>query len=246
MNMNKRYIAYFDVLGYSNRIKGKSISDEFNIQKKFIDTANSCLKNIIHPVEGQKIFYIHFSDTHIYYTTDDSEISFASLILTTLNFMILSTIKSLPYLPLRGSICYGNFIAKDNIFVGSALREAYNLEKDQDWLGYCLSKKCIKQVKLYNYFKQFVQKGFLVKYKVPMKSQKKYDSYVINLESFIRFGNESKAMPITKRRFWRNIFINKGLKNRTLIKLNKASEKKLENTQEFFEHIEKIKNKFKG
>ncbi len=245
--MNKCFLAYFDILGYGNRIGKKRVTGEYNIHKKFVDRAKFSYEKINNEISSEKISYIHFSDTHVFYTADNSEYSFGSIVLSSLRFMILSAISPIPYLPVRGSICYGNFIAdkENNIYVGKALREAYDLERKQDWLGCCLSHKCIEKAKNFGVFAQFKEKGLLVEYQVPLKKRRNYLSYTINMESFVRvFGKESKEMPITNPKFWENIFINKGLNNSDRIKLKKEDKLKLENTKKFYNYIEKIQNQF--
>ncbi|MCX6723053.1 MAG: hypothetical protein NT094_03205, partial [Candidatus Staskawiczbacteria bacterium] len=77
--------------------------------------------------------YAYFSDTIILWTTPtDVHLSpfiakCADLICEALNLEI----------PLRGSICFGEAIMHkpSNIFLGSAIVEAANIEKSQKWVG---------------------------------------------------------------------------------------------------------------
>lgn len=242
--MNKCYLAYFDILGYGSKIMGKDLSEECQIYKGFIEDAKICCNNFIAGKGDKKVFYLYFSDTHFFYTEDDSEIAFASIIGCSLCFMLLASVRRVPYLPVRGAITYGDFKAdlENNIFIGSALRKAYFLEKNQEWSGCALSLDCVEKVEDFPYFKRFVEERLLVEYKIPMKKTKKYNSYVINMEAFPRLhGEESRDIPITNSDFWRNIFENKGENNKDTIKLDGEAEKKLEHIQEFFQYIESIK-----
>lgn len=247
--MEKYYLAYFDILGYGKRIESHDLSEEYEINTDFISRARICMKKFVSRADIKDVSHLHFSDTHIFYKKADSEISFGSIIGCALCFMNISAIRQTPYLPVRGCITYGDFIAdlEKNIIIGEALRNAYRIEKKQEWCGCCLSHEIIKEVENFLIFREFIKKGILVKYKVPLKNNKIYSTYVINMEAFPRvFGDNSKKMPITQKKFWENIFINRGEENKDLIKLNNSPRKKLKNTQKFFQHIENIKNQFEN
>jgi len=166
--------------------------------------------------------------------------------MSSLVFMLIAAVSSVPYLPVRGAITYGDFLVNERkqIIIGEALREAYKLEKEQEWMGCCLSDLCYKKVKDYKSFEIFSKKGVLIKYSVPFKHREE-DKYVINMESFSRiWGKESKKIPITDSNFIKNIFINKTIDCKNLLELGDKEEIKLKNTQDFFHYIEEIKQSF--
>ena len=70
----KKFIAYFDILGYGERIKDKNIDEEHVIQKDLRDD----IREIIEKNANERIKFntIPFSDTHIFYTDDVSEDAF--------------------------------------------------------------------------------------------------------------------------------------------------------------------------
>ncbi|MHC4122918.1 MAG: hypothetical protein ACYSSI_05030 [Planctomycetota bacterium] len=239
--IKKKFIAYFDILGYESRIKGKSLEQEFKIQERLIKDREELIDTTRELVKCQTI---HFSDTHILYTNDCSNSSFSKIIRSSLLFMLLAAVRNVPYLPMRGAISYGDFLvdAEKKIIIGGGLRDACGLEKAQEWMGCCLSDLCYEQVKDYISFKWFLEKRVLVKYRVPFKSKEKY-KYAVNMESFPRiWGKRTKEMPITDSRFIENIFRNKGMSNKDLLKLDKKVRIKLKNTQKFFRYIEKVGN----
>jgi hypothetical protein len=243
--MKNRYLAYFDILGYKERISTKSLDEEYRIYSKFVKDAKDCCTKFIKGKGSGKVDFLYFSDTILSFTPDDSEISFASIIGFSLCLLVTGAVRNTPYLPLRAAITFGEFSNVNNIFIGPALRQACELEKEQEWSGCCLSLECVKKTEKFKYFIDFVKTGLLVKYKVPMKNQKKYDTYVVNPEAFPRiFGEHTRDMPITDPKFLENIFKNIGELNNDVLELNGKSEKKLGNTQEFFQHIENIKTQF--
>lgn len=234
----KKFIAYFDILGYGERMRNKNIDDEYAIQKALREE----IKEIIEKnAKARADFHtISFSDTYIFYTDDISEDAFEMIIKSSLIFMLLAAVRRRPYLPVRGAIHYGDFMADQNnsIFIGEGLRKAYEFEKNQDWMGCLISDSCYEQVKDFEAFKFFVEKQVIVNYSVPFKKDKRENKYVINIESFPRiWGNECKDMLLTKPEFIENIFVNKGDGNDGLLSLNDYATKKMKNTKEFFTHI---------
>jgi len=269
----KKFIAYFDILGYGERIKDKNIDEEHVIQKDLRDD----IREIIEKNANERIKFntIPFSDTHIFYTDDVSEDAFEIIIKSSLIFMLLAAVRKHPYLPLRGVIHYGDFMADyaNSIFIGKGLRESYIFEKDQEWAGCFVSDLCYEQVKNFKIFKEFQEKLVLVKYYVPFKKSmqkgRSYISeffrrivlntgsrrqeipqeaqYVINMEAFSRvWGEECKDMPITNPEFIENIFVNKGKESRNLLSLNESAKKKMKNTKDFFTYIRNLVEKQKA
>lgn len=233
----KKFLAHFDILGYGTRIKNKSIEEELGIQRRFLDDINKLIRNT---KEVIKCDTISFSDTHILYSDDFSRIIRGALL-----FMLMAVCRKTPYFPMRGAITYDDFLfdKEKMIVIGRALREAYILSEQQEWMGCCLSESCDTAVTptIFNYY---TKKGVLVKYNVPIKNGKLIERYVINMESFSRvWGTATRDMKINDD-FVKNIFVDKGLNGIGVIDLDKDAQEKLKNTQEFFRYIEKIKVSF--
>ena len=144
--MSQCFLAYFDVLGYEARIRNKTLEEESAIQEKVLDSIRKSIGWATKGVDFSLISSVHFSDTFIFYSKNDSDKSFASLIASALLFMILSPIRGMPYFPMRGTVSYGDFLAdhEKRIYIGSALRDAYRFEKNQDWMGCCLTQDCVE------------------------------------------------------------------------------------------------------
>jgi len=240
MHKNKQFVGYFDILGYRERIKNKTLQGEFEIQKKLLDDINKFIKD---SKEIIKCGVINFSDTYIIFSEDFSRIIRGSLL-----FMMFAAVRAVPYFPIRGAISFGDFLfdKENKIIIGSALRDAYLIEKEQDWMGCCLADSCYEQAEYHSLqaLNFFLNKGVLVKYDVPLKENRLVSRYVINMESYPRiWGKYIREMPITNKGFIENIFLNKG-KDDDALELDKKTLKKLKNTQEFFSYIEDIKYRF--
>ena len=238
-----KFIAYFDIRGYGERIRGKSIDEEYIIQKSLKDDIRKIIEK--NAKERTEFYTISFSDAHIFYANDVSEDAFEIIIKSSLIFMLLAAVRKPPYLPMRGVVHYGDFMADhdNSIFIGKGLREAYLFEKNQEWMGCFLSDSCYEQVKNFKIFDEFLKNNVLVNYPVPLKDEKK-DKYVINIESFPRvWGEECKDMPVTKPEFIENIFVNRGIEKNDLLNLDESTKNKMKNTKEFFARIRDLVEK---
>ena len=80
----------------------------------------------------------HFSDTIVLISHDDSETSCLKL-LVYLRTVIQCLLAA--KFPPRGAVSFGEMFVDINrhMFLGKALVDAYNLEKQQDWIGCALS-----------------------------------------------------------------------------------------------------------
>ena len=236
--MNLRFLAYFDVLGYEVRITKKTLEEELALHKDMLERIQISQDWATKGLDYSLISNVYFSDSFIFYSKDNSDKSFASIIAVALFFMNVSAIKKLPYFPMRGAISYGDFLAdhKNKIYIGSALREACRLQEKQDWMGCCLTEACVQKVSDSRYFEKFKNEKTLLFYGVPMKPPNREEKlWCVNMESWPRnYALKSKEMPITRDDFLRNIFENRGINNLDSIKLNEDAERKLKNTQEFF------------
>jgi len=243
----KKFIAYFDILGYGERIKQKNIDEEYVIQKRLLEEIREIIEK--NAKKRADFHTVSFSDTHIFYTNDISEDAFEMIIKSSLIFMLLAAVRGRPYLPVRGAIHYGDFMADygNSIFIGEGLRKAYEFEKNQDWMGCLISDLCYEQVKDFEIFKFFVKEQVLFSYSVPFKEDKRENRYVVNIESFPRiWGDKCKHMLVTKPEFIENVFMNKGEGDDGLLSLNGGARRKMENTKEFFTYARKKNNTAKG
>jgi len=127
------FLAYFDLLGFSNKIAEKGF-EEFERYYKVIDRAVGRYPNIRYNI---------FSDSVIIYTESLEDNRFKELIeaLSQIYYQLVVKLS----LPLCGAVSCGDFsIHKigDNLMIsGSPIVDAVNLESNQDWIGIMISPK---------------------------------------------------------------------------------------------------------
>lgn len=85
------------------------------------------------------INYRIFSDTVIYWTSDNTLLSF--LMIVAASTKLLSSGFGMK-MPVRGAIGYGDLLAKAEIMVGSGIEDAYLWEQQQAWVGVSLTPTC--------------------------------------------------------------------------------------------------------
>ncbi len=142
------WFAYFDQLGFKHNILQFLKSSQNDLDKfvyaeyqPILDSIECALKTY----QG-KIIPWWFSDTFLFFSTDGSSQSFASLELAVRDFLTRITSKRLPF---RGAISYGESYAdmENKILVSQALIEAHEYAEKQNWIGLVLTPSARKQLK---------------------------------------------------------------------------------------------------
>jgi hypothetical protein len=95
--------------------------------------------------EQHRVGFAWFSDTVVIYATSDDDAS-CSNVLETVGWLLFTTMSV--QTRLRVGIGYGQFFADtiNEIYVGPALVEAYELERAQEWSGAALSQNAAARV----------------------------------------------------------------------------------------------------
>lgn len=139
------FVALFDVLGFSNLVVEKGSKA---ILQAYQELINIAILNKSYTAFGRinighsrylmggsytPINYAYFSDTIILWTTScDTHVS---PFLAKCSDLICEALKI--EMPLRGSVCFGEAIMNQatHTFIGEAVAEASDIEKNQKWIG---------------------------------------------------------------------------------------------------------------
>jgi hypothetical protein len=142
------WFAYFDQLGFKNDIKKFVKSSPGNLDafasveyKSILDS----IKYVLKEYEGEIIPW-WFSDTFMFFSTDGTKGSFASLESAMGYFLTKVTWQRHPF---RGAISYGELYAdmENKILVSQALIEAHEYAEKQNWIGLVLTPSAREQLK---------------------------------------------------------------------------------------------------
>jgi len=179
------WVAYFDILGFRKLMKNFPIWYVRDVLKQALDTGNR---------SNVKCKFIFFSDSFIFYTSDDSPESFSCIEGTSALFfrsMFLGKEK----IPMRGCLNVGRFCAdeENRFFFGQALIEAYDCAEGQNWIGFVLSEKT--REKLSSFESAGIKSGYKNRYreyKVPYKEELR-NLLAYNLNLLTTIGNTGQA-----------------------------------------------------
>jgi hypothetical protein len=207
----KKYIAYFDLLGYKGLIEN---NDNNLVKKRIGQVLDTCIRaksrgnyypnSATSDTSSSRIDFLMISDSIIFSTLDDSEESFVELLDVAFNMNMLN-IKDMP---LRGAIVFGDFeyypgYEKENKCAinfmapiwGKGLVAAYQKTINQNWAGCVIDNSVISNVKENSTTKKIKESAIL--YKVPYKMS----CSEMDLEFVLRFqtGKNSETQEKLKR-----------------------------------------------
>lgn len=135
------FIAYFDMLGFSNSIQyGNNFSKKINKYREILFEAIE--------VDASNLEYVSFSDSVIINSTEKNEETLLELLwaLSEILFRMLTELE----VAMCGCLSVGTFtkiIDEDNnvMITGTPILDAIHYEKQQNWVGIMLSPKIIKE-----------------------------------------------------------------------------------------------------
>ena len=191
----KRTVGFIDILGF--RKMTKSVPAE-ELGEKYNKATFYSLQRYENPItmpHNEPAFfpnvlsghdyclsYVLFSDCLVITAHDDSEDSALKVLLFAYRYARSMIAQRFP---VRGGIAYGEmFVDLNNrIFVGSALTEAYDIERKQEWMGITIDQSLVARYpNLFSGRKNHGEflKCLFVPYLVPMKSGNLTEEYTIN------------------------------------------------------------------
>ncbi len=176
----KRYVAFFDYLGFSNYVMRNSHSVVLKRMLKIHESMESMnfmsgltlgtsieINNSTYEFSNYNSKATMFSDSFVIFTESDSKDDFFNLILQSIEFFQECIINNIP---IKGAISHGTITAdfEKNIFFGKAVIDAYRLEEELQLYGIVIDSKCEKAIKKF----RAEETPFIEMYNVPFKGGK--------------------------------------------------------------------------
>lgn len=133
------YLAYIDLLGFSELIKTAGFDEKFT---KFYSIIEEAVE-----FGGNGIYYRFFSDSIVLYTEELSSRKFVEIAgtLSQIYYKLLNELE----LVLSGGLSCGKFSLHEYInnviFAGSPMVDAVKIQEAQNWLGITVSQEIIKK-----------------------------------------------------------------------------------------------------
>ena len=231
----KRYVAYFDMLGFKEAVKRNQniawscISEmqrsmEEILRIKIKDTSNNVIID-------DKVRSFIFSDSIVLFTLSNEYIDLMSI-------LILSTQlfgQSLKYrIPLRGGVSYGDFYFNfdKKLFCGLPLVKAFELGECIQWSGVRLDSIIVQHCEVCKkYNEEFFSSDIQIPWKAKLKDNTLTDIHTINWPKIFQ-NNWTKDPPITVEEYYEAFEEMFGKYEH----LKKDIQKKYINTVEFINH----------
>ncbi|GEM_PF-4094858 len=194
---NMRYVAFLDILGFSQLVENSSHTHE-QIANKMADIFQCSILSALRGKQvivekipnlniSNKIKILQFSDSVILFTKGDSQVDFNNMVLC-LNYLLAQALVR--GYPLRGGLSIGQLYYKHPILVSDGLIKAYRFEGKQAWSGVIIDRICYERENID--LQKVIEPRKLVSYEdVPIKSDhsdcldKHEKHYVINWPLFI-------------------------------------------------------------
>lgn len=194
----KKYIAYFDYLGFRQFIENNDLKEQkrgMSHRWRDIEQALSKEETIIAKsgaaiadLDKAKINCINFSDTVVFWTEDDSLESLREIMEVTYLFNWKTNVF---FFPARGSLVHGEIEAPKfeylsnsktsyniNSVYGKGLISAYEKAESQDWAGTVLDNSVLEQIKKFSpEIDMYLDKmtiPYIIPYKKGIRKEKEY------------------------------------------------------------------------
>lgn len=184
----KRFIAYFDYLGFKKFIEKNSLEDQIQGMNNNFRDMESALspggyiktpQGVAADISKSKINCINFSDTVVFWTNDDSEESLAEILDVAFKF----NWQSVDYFfPVRGALVYGEIVHVDfksensgggmyniNSVFGKGLVRAHEKAESQHWAGSVIDNSFTEELERRGHNLDSYLNPYAKKYVVPYK-----------------------------------------------------------------------------
>jgi len=137
--MSRRWVAYFDLLGFSELVKSTDIVNVFYRWELCLKDFRQNLAR--HP----ELEFANFSDTFLIYAPDESIRSFSAIDNCSRYFFQHVLLR---HFPLRGAMACDEFYADkpNSVFLGKALVMAHEFGEQFNWVGYTLSPSALARM----------------------------------------------------------------------------------------------------
>lgn len=196
----KKFIAYFDYLGFKMFIENNDISYQRRIVLNNLRDIESALgrgkrkettNGVVSEISDARINCINFSDTVVFFSNDDSIESLQEIleVAHTFNWQAIGY-----FFPVRGVIVYGDLVYFDyrkqndwgsiyniNSVFGKGLVASYLKANNQNWAGSVIDESVIIELKKRKINHERFLKPYAKEYLVPYKDGKELLEYALCL-----------------------------------------------------------------
>lgn len=171
------YIALFDILGYRQWIKERSLKEVVTVHENMKHVVRINIESFLNQAFREKVVRVYsYADTFLIYTNQICATGLKT-IMSACRGMFEAAIWF--GLPIRGAVTSGEFYSSENTITGKPLIEAFKMEQEQDWIGCWIANACFD--KITEEEKETYEKDkIVVRYLIPFQSRCVEEVYAYN------------------------------------------------------------------
>ena len=224
----KSFIALFDILGFKDLVNNDKLEDVYKVfmsVSNLINDTRAMAGHLDALLESKVDAVLNYSDTFLIYTLDISSLDQKKIdhafheLLAGCDSLFISANEN--KLPIRGAITVGDIIVSNDIVIGKPIVQAYELEKQQEWIGCRISESALGSISK-KAIDEHIKAMAIIEYEIPCKSGK--------VEKMFAY-NWTESLPFKKGDF--EILNKRGRVDWTV-------ERKHKNTWEFIKYLKSI------
>ncbi len=176
-NRTDCFVGVFDILGFSNLVRTSKLEEVANLYfevKKYFEDMLCDVNSLCH---RDIVKFYNFSDTFLIHTQNKDDIDFQALLVACdALFLGVNEIAQNNNIAIRGTIQSGEIISAEGVLIGRPIIEAFEKEKQQEWIGCWVGVDCLNE----DQFKEYICDKSIVEYSIPLKYGKVKNCYAFN------------------------------------------------------------------
>jgi hypothetical protein len=161
------FIGVFDILGFSNLVRTSRLEEVatlyLKVKKHFGDMI--CDVNLL--CNRDIVKFYNFSDTFLIHTQNRDDINFQALLVACdALFLGVNEAAQNNNIAIRGAINSGEIVLVEGALIGNPIIEAFEKEKQQEWIGCWIGDDCLNK----NRLNEYIYDKSIVEYVIPLKN----------------------------------------------------------------------------
>lgn len=171
------FIVLFDILGYGTWIKETSTEEAVIVHKNMEKMVITNIANFLNYAFNKDLVRVlSYAVTFLIYTNEISDIGFRAIMSACRGMFEAAICFSFP---IRGATACGEFYASQDLITGRPLIEAFEKEKEQEWIGCWVTDECLKRISIAEK-KEYEANKTIVLYPIPLKKGEAKEFYAYN------------------------------------------------------------------
>lgn len=171
------FVGVFDILGFGNLIRTRKLEEVAELYSKVKKYFEEMLGYANLLWNRDLVKFYNFSDTFLTHTKNKDDNNFQTLLYACeALFLGVNEVAQNNNIAIRGAINSGEIISVEGVLIGQPIIEAFENEKQQEWIGCWIGVDCLNE----DQFKEYICDKSIVEYSIPLKYGKVKNCYAFN------------------------------------------------------------------